>query len=319
MSVLLNYVMKVSKTIPIAAPNLQYLQNALIVVKQKTAETPKTVVRIVNADDLAAITDSTAPLDFLKGGKSYFYALPIDDLTLNSATITNINEFKYFTILIDPSGFDDEAVESLVLPDDFTGVVGGASNDDAFVGEQNKKKNYSWFWEKTETAGKNMYKAFGSLLNKPKNRWSNQQYLAMDYDDGITDLGTAESMFDMRLNFVLTDEEYASRLALFCVGANGQVRAIVAPYLYEDITVTLQGAALTWINLNEPAYTVTQASLLQGYLQKKLNTYIENGDIDGGTVQVEVGNEQFIMTGQIIVPEVSALWRLKVNFQEGEI
>lgn len=319
MSVLLNYVMKVSKTIPIAAPNLQYLQNALIVVKQKSAEIPKTVVRIVNAEDLAAITDSTAPMDFLKGGKSYFYALPMDDLTLNSATITNIDEFKYFTILIDPTGFNDDAVESIVLPDGFTGVVGGASNDDSFVEAQNKKTNYSWFWEKTETAGRNMYKAYGSLLNKPKNRWSNQQYLAMDYDDGITELGTAEAMFYTRINFVLTDEEYSSRLALFCVGNSGQARAIVAPYLYEDITVTLQGAALTWINLNEPAYNVTQASLLQGYLKKKLNTYIENGDIDGGTVRVKVGNEQFIMTGQIAVPEVSALWRLKVNFQEGGI
>lgn len=319
MSVLLNYVMKVSKTIPIPAPSLQYLQDVLIIVKQKTAEIPKTVVRIVTAEDLAAITDSTAPMDILKGGKSYFYALPMDDLTLNSASITNIDQYRTFTILIDSVGFSDDVVKTLVLPNDFNGVVGGASNDDAFVEEQNKKDNHAWFWQATETAGKNMYKAFGSLLNKPKNRWSNQQYLSMDYNDGILELGTAESMFDMRANFVLTDEEYNSRLALFCVGNQGKARAIIAPYLYEEITVVLQGAALTWINLNEPDYTITQASLLQGYLQKKLNKYIEDGSLESGTVNVEVGNEQFIMTGQIVVSEVSALWRLKVNFQEGEI
>lgn len=319
MSVLLNYVMRVSKTIPIPSPSLQYLQNAMIVVKQKSAEIPKTVVRITSAEDLAAITDSTAPMDFIKGGRTYFYALPVDTLDLNSETITNIDEFKYFTILIDPSGFDDEAVGSLVLPDNFTGVIGGASNDDAFVEAQNKKDNYAWFWEATNTAGRNMYKAFGSLLNKPKNRWSNQQYISMDYDDGITTLGTAEAMFDMRANFVLTDEEYNTRLALFCVGNQGKARAIVAPYLYEEITKVLQGAALTWINLNEPDYTITQAALLEGYLQKKLNAYIEDGSIESGDINVELGNEQFIMTGDIVVSKVSAPWRLKVNFQEGEI
>lgn len=318
MSTLLDYVMRVSKTIPIPAPSLLYLQQCLVIVKQKTGETPKTVVKITSDSDLAAITDSTAPLALKDGGMSYFYALPMDDLALNSATITNINEFKYWTILIDPA-FTDEEVGSLVLPDDFTGVVSGTSKDDSFVEEQNKKNNYAWFYGIEETNGRNMFKAFGSLLSKPKNKWTNQQYLAMDHSDEINTNETADAMFDLRANFVLSDEEFGNRLALFCVGGNGKARAIIAPYVYEEITRVLQGAALTYINLNEPDYNVAEAALLQKYLQGKLNKYIEDGTIEEGTVTVGVGNEQFIMTGGIVVAEVSALWRLKVNFQEGEI
>lgn len=314
--ILLDYAMRVTKTTPIAQPSLQYLQNVLVVVKPKDAAASE-IVRITSKTDLEAITEATAPLSLLTGGKSYFYALPVANLDLSSATITNPNKYEFFTILIDPT-FTDEEVGALKLPIDFNGVVGGASADDAFVGNQNKKDKYAWFWQAAATAGNNMYKAFGSLLTKPKNRWSSQQYMPLDYDDGITQLGTAEAMFDLRANFALTGLQYGTRLALFCVGSeSGEVNAIVAPYLYEEITVRLQGRALAWIQTNEPAYTVANAALLEQYLQKLLDEYVEDGSIPSATISVGLGNEQFIMTGTISVGKPSALWRVKANMIEG--
>lgn len=314
--ILLDYAMRVTKTIPLASPSLQYLQNVLVVVKPK-GEAASEIVRIGSKTDLEAITEATAPLSLLSGGKSYFYALPVSDLDLTSATITNPNKYEFFTILIDPA-FTDEEVGGLKLPTDFKGVVGGASTDDAFTGNQNKKANYAWFFEADTTDGNNMYKAFGSLLTKPKNRWSNQQYLKLDYDDGTTLLSTADALFDLRANFALTGSQYGTRLALFCVGSeSGEVNAIVAPYLYEEVTVRLQGAALTWIQTNEPDYTIANAALLEQHLQKLLDEYVENGSIPSATISVSVGNEQFIMNGSIAIGKPSALWRIKANMIEG--
>lgn len=316
--VLLNYVMPVKKTIPIAPANLQYLQNVLVIVKPLSADTPKTIVRVTANTDLAEVTAATAPLSLLKGGKSYFYALPTSSLVIDLAAVTNWDEYEFFTVLIDPAFTDDE-VKTLKLPDNYKGVIGGASTDDNFVKSQNAQDMFSWFVEGEDTSGNNMYKAFGSLLSKPKNRWSNQQYLALDYDDGITQLSTAEALFNMRANFALTGQQYGTRLALFVVGSqSGEARAIVAPYLYEEITVTLQGRALTWINLNEPAYTIENAALLEQYLQKTIDNYIENEDITDGKITVTLSDEQFVMSGNIAIPVPSALWRLRTNMIEGE-
>ena len=135
--VLLNYVMRVTKVAPIPEPSTEYLHNVLVVVPQKSAEIPKTVVKINTESDLAAITDVTAPMMLKTGGLTSFYALPLADLNLSAADITGLEDLEVFTILIDPK-FENAALESLKLPEGYRGVVGGASNDDALVEAQNK-------------------------------------------------------------------------------------------------------------------------------------------------------------------------------------
>lgn len=315
--VLLNYVMPVTRTVPLAAPNLQYLQNALVVFKYGESGTKNEIKRITSKADLDEIGGKETALEFTDGGRSYFYAVSVDSLDLSSAEILNPNKYEYFTILIDPAFTDDE-VGSLVLPDEFHGVVSGCSTDDAFVANQNKKDRFAWFFQAEETAGGNMYKAFGSLLNKPKNRWTNQQYLEMNHNDNITLLATADALFDSRANFVLTGEQYGNRLALFCCGSlSGGADAIIAPYLYEEIKVTMQGRALRYINLNEPQYTIAEAALLQGDLQGYADQQADLGYWPRQEIKVNVGNEQFIMNGQFNVQAPTALWRVKVNMVEG--
>lgn len=315
--VLLEYVMKVNRFTPIPSPSTQRLHNVLAVVKQKTAETPKTVIKVTNASDLAAITDTTAPMSLIEGGLTSFFALPMDALKLDSAAITNMSEFDYFTILIDPA-FGDEALESLTLPTGFDGVVGISSSDNSVIKEFVKKGNHCAFYQAEETAGNNMFKAFGSLLAYKKNKWTNQQYIAMDYNDGVSSLDTADALFEIRASFVLSSPEYGNRLAFFVCGGNAGAVAIAAPYIYQELITKLQGSALTWLNLNEPDYTTAEAALLENQLQKVIDKYIESGQISAGSIAVTADQDNFVMSAVANVPQPKATWRIVSTMSEGE-
>lgn len=315
--VLLNYVMRVTKVAPIPEPSTEYLHNVLVVVPQKSAEIPKTVVKINTESDLAAITDVTAPMMLKTGGLTSFYALPLADLNLSAADITGLEDLEVFTILIDPK-FEDAALENLKLPKGYRGVVGGASNDDALVEAQNKIENHSFFYQKAAGQGENMYQAFGSLLNSANTIWSSQQYISMETSDDITSYETADTLFTLRANFVLTSKEFGNRLAFFCVGGqNNKAVAIHAPYVSEEIVVKLQGAALTWLNLNKPDYTTAEATLLQDYLQGIADEYTETGQIGEISVTVSVGSSDFVMNADITAPLPKATWRLNAVLTQG--
>lgn len=83
-------------------------------------------------------------MSLIEGGLTSFFALPMGTLELDSAAITNMSEFDYFTILIDPA-FGDEALESLTLPTGFDGVVGISSSDNSVIEEFVKKKTIVLF------------------------------------------------------------------------------------------------------------------------------------------------------------------------------
>lgn len=315
--VLLNYVMRVTKVAQIPEPSTEYLHNVLVVVPQKSAEIPKTVVKINMESDLAAITDVTAPMMLKTGGLTSFYALPLADLNLSAADITGLEDLEVFTILIDPN-FKDAALENLKLPKGYRGVVGGASNDDTLVETQNKIENHSFFYQKAVGQGENMYQAFGSLLNSANTIWSSQQYISMENSDDITSYETADALFTSRANFVLTSKEFGNRLAFFCVGGkNNKAVAIHAPYVSEEIVVKLQGAALTWLNLNKPDYTTAEATLLQDYLQGIADEYTETGQIGEISVTVSVGSSDFVMNADITAPLTKATWRLNAVLTQG--
>lgn len=315
--VLLEYVMKVNRFTPIPSPSTQRLHNVLAVVKQKTNETPKTVIKVTNASDLAAITDTTAPMSLIEGGLTSFFALPMDALKLDSAAITNMSEFDYFTILIDPA-FGDEALESLTLPTGFDGVVGISSSDNSVIEEFVKKENHCASYQVEETAGNNMFKAFGSLLAYKKNKWTNQQYIAMDYSDNVNSLDAADALFEIRASFVLSSPEYGNRLAFFVCGGNAGAVAIAAPYIYQELITKLQGSALTWLNLNEPDYTTAEAALLENQLQKVIDKYIESGQISTGSIAVTADQDNFVMSAAANVPQPKATWRIVSTMSEGE-
>lgn len=191
----------------------------------------------------------------------------------------------------------------------FDGVVGFSSADTDVCQAFGANENRCGFYGDSTNKAKNMFYAFGKLLSNSSN-WTNQQYISMPYDDGVDTLGEANSLFDDKVSFVLNDTELGNRLALFAVGG----KAIVAPYIGKNLRVDLQSAALSWIAANQPAYTLTNAALLEGRLQDDViqKKYIDPPLkwITAGTIAVKLIEDNFVASGFIDIAEPKALWRL---------
>ena len=196
----------------------------------------------------------------------------------------------------------------------FDGVVGAVTDDADFNADWAATENRCAFPLHATHLGKNMFYAFGKLLSNPTD-WKNQQYIAMPYDGDATVLGDAESFFDDKISFVITDDEFSHRLALFAAGG----KAIVAPYIIRNLEIDLQSKGLQYVSANQPAYSLTQAALLEDELQKVIDGdgqengnpgYVGKGWITEGSVSVTLEQDDFVASSRIAVPTPRALWRI---------
>jgi hypothetical protein len=187
------------------------------------------------------------------------------------------------------------------------GVIGTFSSDASVCADQAAITRRCGFYGSESNGAKNMFYAFGKLLSNLAN-WTNQQYIAMPYNDDVENLGTANSLFDDKVSFVIHDDEFSDRLGLFAAGG----KAIAAPYILKNLRVDLQSKALQWISANQPAYTKTQASLLETRLSEDvIKVYVEVRKwIEAGTVAITLINDNFVANGAINVSEPKALWRV---------
>ncbi len=190
---------------------------------------------------------------------------------------------------------------------DWEGVIGVSSDDEDFCGEQAAIENRVAFFTLSANGAKNMCYAFGKMLSNASN-WRNQQYITMPFDDLVATVGAANSLFDDKVSFVISDDEFGKRLALFSVGG----KAIVAPYILKNLRIDLQSSALSWISGNQPQYTLKEAALLETRLQEDVINvdYIQRNLITAGTIAISLVNENFVATGDINVSEPKALWRV---------
>jgi predicted RNase H-like HicB family nuclease len=189
----------------------------------------------------------------------------------------------------------------------FKGVIGVAVQDAEIAADQAViQKRCAFLCGPTHKA-KNMFYAFGSLLANAVN-WLNQQYIQMPFSDGITQLGQAEAAFDPKLSFVITDDEFGNRLAMFAAGG----QAIVAPYIVKNLIIDSQGRALQYIAANQPDYSVEQATLLESAIQKDIvqKRYIERRWIRDGKIDIRLEQDNFVASGYIDIAEPKALWRV---------
>lgn len=188
----------------------------------------------------------------------------------------------------------------------FDGVIGVSSDDADFCADQVALTNRCAFFTKSANGAKNMCFAFGSLLANAAN-WLNQQYITMPVSDDVNTLGDANALFDDKVSFVISDDEFGNRLALFSV----QGKAIVAPYILKNLRIDLQSKAIQWIASNQPQYTKKEASLLETRLQEDvINSYIIRNWIESGSVEITLEQSNFVATGDIEVPQPKALWRV---------
>jgi hypothetical protein len=187
----------------------------------------------------------------------------------------------------------------------FEGVVGISSDDRNFLIRQAVIENRCAFYGNSTNKSQNMMYSFGKFLSASS--WRNQQFIQLPEDDGVDALGDAEANFDDRISFGLTDDEYGNRLAFFVAGG----KAIFAPYIVKNIRVDLQSRALQWIGDNQPAYTLTNAALLEVRLQDDvINEYIENQYITAGVIEVTLEEDNFVANGAIDISEPKALWKV---------
>lgn len=306
--VLLEYVMKVDAYAPVPAASAAYIRKALVLVKPLSSGETGTITECADKAAVERLTESKC-YKMLEAGMSSILVLPTN--TLNVADILQATTKKFFTIIIDPA-FDNDAVSAYDYGS-FSGVSAWSAADKEQAATFSHSKNNVGFYDTAENGGVNMFWAFGKLLSA--NTWKNQQYIEMPAGSGIDTVNKAELMFDESLSFVLSSEEYGHRLALFA----SNKRAIIAPYVYEEITLNMQSKAVQYISLNEPSYTEGEASLLEDSLQGVINNYINDGIIESGSVVVELTNEQFVVKATIKVAEPRAMWRIRATMQQGDI
>lgn len=210
-------------------------------------------------------------------------------------------------------GVDEETEEGSGLTlGGFKGVVGVQSQDADFAAEQAAIENRCAFFSSVTHKAKNLCYAFGKLLSNPVT-WNNQQYVTMPVNDGVDELGEANSLFDDKVSFVIADSEFGTRLGLFAAGG----KAIVAPYIVKNICIDLQSKALQWISGNQPAYTLTNATLLENRLQEDvINSYISRALITAGIVEISLVEDNFRAAGAINIAEPKALWRVASELRQ---
>lgn len=306
--VLLEYVMKVDAYAPTPSASTAYIRKVLCIVKPLPERVTGTITECTTKAEVQALTTANCHV-LLEAGLPSVYVLPMNDL--NIADIVEADNKKFFTILVDRE-FTNEDLNGFDAGN-FAGVVGWTV--------ENREQAKSWgygnsnvgFYDLDVNGSKNMYYAFGKLLSA--NNWKNQQYIEMPCGSGISSINQAELMFEDSISFVLTSDEYKNRLALFASNR----RAIVAPYVYEELTLKLQSKALQYISLNQPNYTEAEASLLEDALQGVVDGYVEQGILTHGKVVVSLTDEQFVAQASINIPEPKALWRIRATMKQGEI
>lgn len=306
--VLLEYVMKVDAYAPTPSASTAYIRKVLCIVKPLPEGATGTITECTTKAEVQALTNANCHV-LLEAGLPSVYVLPMNDL--NIADIVEADNKKFFTILVD-GAFTNEDLNGFDAGD-FAGVVGWTVENREQAKSWGYGNNNVGFYDLESNASKNMYYAFGKLLSA--NNWKNQQYVEMPYGSGISLINQAELMFEDSISFVLTSEEYKNRLALFASNR----RAIVAPYVYEELTLKLQSKALQYISLNQPNYTEAEASLLEDALQGVVDGYVEQGILTHGKVVVSLTDEQFVAQASINIPEPKALWRIRATMKQGEI
>lgn len=301
---LLQYVFKLSVETPAASPDTSYIRNILFLAKPLAEDTPAEIKRCGSEAEISALTNNQEAVQILKGGKSYIYVLPTG--TLDIADIVADSTYRFFTIMAGSEFTDTDWADKDF--GDFNGVSCRVFTDQEKAKAFAAKTNQCGFFTAAEVGAKNAAFAFGSLLSAPK--WDNRQFIDMPFPGGVNALGAADSLFDDRVSFVLSSQEYGDCLAFFVCGK----QAIIAPYITEEIRTRQQGRALGWIKQNKPQYTLTEAKLLERFLQQQLEEdYVDTGLIESAKVTVELTADNFIATGNITIAEPKALWRLQGN------
>lgn len=307
MNILLDYFFPITQIPPLPPANTAFLKQVLVVALKNATGVDGVITECENMTQVGLVTDNLEAQQLFNAGMKKVFVLVNPNLTL--AAILNAADQDFFTILIS-SDYADAAVTAMTLGN-FTGVVGVSSTDATFLGVQALILRRSAFFTNVTNDAKNMMFAFGKLLSNRTN-WLNQQYITMPFNDGVSTLAQANNLFDAKISFVLNDTQFGNRLGLFAAGQ----KAITAPYIVRNLEIEMQASALAYIVANQPAYTITQASLIQDELEKVIAKYILRQLIEAGTINITLVEANFVANGDINISEPNALWRIFATLKQ---
>jgi hypothetical protein len=309
MNILLDYFFKVTSIEPTPAASTAFLKQACVVVKPKNLVDPGEFTECTTAAQIAALTDNVDAQQMLLAGMSKVTILTAEDLEIGSLVANKDTDF--YTLVISSDFNKDDVTDEDADFSAFKGVIAVCENDKVFLASQAAIKNRIAFYKSGTVAGRNMCFAIGKLLANSL-AWRNQQYISMPFVDDVDTLGEAESLFEDKISFVISDSEFGERLALLAAGG----KAVTAPYIKRNFEIDLQSAALSYVSGNQPAYTLTQAALLEDELQKVAQAYIDSQRIEAATVSVTLEQENFVASGNINIAEPKALWRIFAEMRQ---
>lgn len=299
MKILLDYFMPISSITPTAQASTSFLKQALVLVKPKVG-VQATIVQATSMSTITPLTDNTEAQQLFNAGMNRVFVLPTPTLDIDTILAAASD---FFTILVS-SDFTDGDITAADFGA-FKGVIGVSSVTESFLTTQAAIEKRIAMHTTTGTKAKNLFFAVGSLLANAA-KWKNQQYIAMPFADDVDELGEANNLFDKKISFVISDSEYGNRLGLLTAGG----KAVVAPYVIRNIQIDMQSRGLSYISANQPNYTLKHAALMEDELDKVVKAYIEDGSIEDGDVQVTLLQDNFVASGNIIVTEPKALWRI---------
>lgn len=300
-NILLDYFFPITQIEPTAQASTAFLKQACVVVNPNGGGTEGDVTLCTTEAEISAITDNTEVKEILNAGLSRVYVLQSSTLDLDTILA---DEGQNFYTLIISDDFTDANIDGADFGA-FKGVIAAASTTQSWAKAFGTDSKRVGFFDGGSTGAKNLIYAFGKLLSNQL-AWRNQQYVTMPYDDSVTTLGAANSLFDDKVSFVLTDAQYGKRLGLFAAGG----KAIAAPYIEKDLEIQMQSAALSYISGNQPAYDLKNASLIEDELQNVIDSFIERGYIADGEIEIKLEQDNFVASGYANIAEPKALWRI---------
>lgn len=310
-SLLLNFVVPTTIRDVVPSADLSWLKNVIVIAKPNGDTTG--FVECTTRAAVEAVTDAKC-YELLESGMSSITVLAVSTLAAAKTALDADTSHRYLTVLIDPAF--TTITDALAWTRSY--VLGWSTTTKADAKTAAAGKDVSAWYDESDTYGILMYRAFGQFLSQ--SGWKNLQETRLDDSDefGITDLGTAEELFDAKVSFAVTDPEYKTCMTLFAAGG----KTIAAPYLLKFANIQTQSLFLQYLSLRNPNYTIREAGLIESYLANKLNEiFVQTNLLEAISITVELDPaiNDWSVSGTLQVRKPRAIWRMKLDFYQDMI
>lgn len=308
-SLLLNFVVPTTIREVLPSADLSWLKNAVVIAKGSEG-IEAGIYDITKKSDVTSRTNSKA-FELLDSGMSKFTLVIAETLAAAKTLLDEDKSHRYLTVLIDP--VFTPITDALAWTRDY--VLGWSTTDKDMAIAAAGGKDTVAFYDPIDENGILMYRAFGQFLSQ--NVWRNMQLTRLDDSDqyGVTDLGTAEELFNAGVSFAITDPEYKTCLALFAAGGF----TITAPYILKQAKIQTQGLFVQYESLRNPKYTIREAGLIENYLNSNLDqTLVQTEDVDELRITVDLDSalDDWYVLGRLEVKRPRAIWRMRLDFYQ---